>query len=65
MPRRNLVPLDLTDEGLDRLSQIDPTRDTIEARQWWQRNAPRRYRNLLDAEPITPLDEEDTDEQQG
>lgn len=65
MPRRNLVPLDLTDEDLDRLSQIDPTRDTIEARQWWRRPASRRWHNLLDARPITPLDEEDSNEQQG
>ena len=65
MPRRSLTPLNLSDEDLDRLSQIDPTRDIIEAGQWWQRNAPRRYRNLLDAEPITPLDEEGNNEQQG
>ena len=39
-----------TDSQLDALSEISPA-DIIEAGQWWKQNAPKKYKNLLDAKP--------------
>jgi hypothetical protein len=49
-------PLPLDDEALDGLAQVTPA-DIAAAQQWWRRNAPARFKGLLDARP----DEDDDD----
>ena len=45
-------PLKLTDADLDRLSQVTPS-DIEAAKIRWRQNAPKKYKNLLDAEVET------------
>lgn len=43
-------PIEWTDADLDALSNITEA-DIIEAGQWWKQNAPKKYKNLLNANP--------------
>jgi hypothetical protein len=47
-PLGHLIPY--TDAELDQLSQVTP-QDIERAKVWWKENAPRKYKNLLDAKP--------------
>jgi hypothetical protein len=50
--RQALGPaLDWTDEEIERLAQVGPD-DARLAADWWRRNAPGRYKRLLDAAPV-------------
>ncbi len=47
-------PLEWTDADLDRLSVVTPG-DIENAKVAWRRNAPKKYKNLLDAQ-VKPSD---------
>lgn len=48
-PKPDLTLTPWSDEDLDALSQVTPERQQ-EAAAWWRKNAPRRFKRLLDAE---------------
>lgn len=45
-------PLQLTDEELDILAEVTPE-DIEKAKKFWRKNAPAKFKNLLDAEETT------------
>lgn len=53
MPRRIGKPQKWTDKGIEELSEIREV-DVEDAKAWWERFVPKRYKDLLDAEIERP-----------
>ena len=57
MTRPDLTLTDWTPEEMDALAVMTPERQA-EAAAWWRARAPRRFRRLLDAQPVQPETQE-------
>lgn len=58
MAARNLTAEALTPEQLDQLADVSAT-DVQSAQAAWKRDAPLRFRNLLDATPVAAEEDEE------